>query len=282
MSEVVAITMSQEYLTRLHRNEILIGNIQRQTHSHTHSHLQKIHTTREAIALEKLESLQLKKKIATVSEPVREQLRENYIRNIDIRNRNLQKQQFIAINSFQCMLRVRTEELGMDYRKFSIGGSDDGLFERFFRVQPKKYITQSQFLLVMRKVFGNTYNMKIEKKLVILYMTFDMNDSDEMDWRAFLFLLVILMQVIKPCLEHLTLAYALFSSVGVLDYACNEPLKLSQVKDMIQAPVVLSNRPAVLQCIDDAWFQLVRTNMEALKVMHVCVCMCVCACACDV
>jgi hypothetical protein len=44
------------------------------------------------------------------------------------------------------------------------------------------------------------------------------------------------------------------------------------VKDMIQAPVVLSNRPAVLQCIDDAWFQLVRTNMEALKVMHVHVC----------
>jgi len=118
---------------------------------------------------------------------------------------------------------------------------------------------------VMRKVFGSSFGVQTEKKLVQTYMAFDMHDTDEMDWRAFLFLLIILMQVIKPCLDHLKLGYALFSSVGVMDYDCKEPLKLYHVKDMIQTPVILSNRPAVLQCIDDAWFQLIRTNMDALK-----------------
>lgn len=256
--------MSIEYLTKLHKNEIINGNINRPIGKS--SYIQNIHVTNQAIALEKLEKLQLKKKLDLVPEPVREQLRQNYVRNLDVKNRNSQKQQFQALNFFQQMIRQRTEELGMDYRKFSIGGTDDGLFEKFFRIEPKKYISQSQFIQVMRIVFGSSFNSHSEKKLIHLYMAFDMSELEEMDWRAFLFLLVILMQVIKPSLEHMKLGYALFSSVGVLDYSCNEPLKLSQVKDMIQTPVILSNRPAVLQCVDDAWFQLLRTNLEALKV----------------
>ena len=136
----------------------------------------------------------------------------------------------------------------------------------FYRIEPKKYITQSQFIQVMRIVFNKSFNYNIEKKLHSIYMNFDMNDMDQMDWRAFLFLLVILMQVIKPCLEHMKLAYALFSSVGVLDYGCHELLTLSQVKDMIETPVVLANRPAIRRLLDDAWFQLLRTNMDAFRV----------------
>lgn len=256
--------MSQEFYAKLHKSEINYGNLNRAKGKR--SYIQNIHVTKQAEALEKLEALQLKQKLDAVSEPVREQLRQNYIRNIDTRNRNSQKQQFLAMNYFQQMLRARTEELGMDYRKFSVGGTDEGLYERFFRVTPQKFMTQAQFVQVMRKVFGSSFNPTSEKKLVQLYMAFDMHDNDEMDWRACLFLLIILMQVIKPCLEHLKVAYALFSSVGVLDLSCREPLKLSQVKDMIQTPVILSNRPAVLALIDDAWFQLIRTNMEALKV----------------
>lgn len=258
--------MSNEFFAKLHKKEIHFGNVHR-PHGKT-SYIQNIHVTKQAEALEKLEALQLKNKLDTVSEPVREQLRENYMRNVDVRNRNSQKQQFVALNYFQQMIRARTEDLGMEYRKFSIGGTDDGLFEKFFRIEPRKCMTQSQFLQVMRKVFGTSYTSTSEKKLVQLYMAFDMHDTDEMDWRAFLFLLIMLMQVILPCLEHLKLAYALFSSVGVLDYSCHEPLKLSQVKDMIQTPVILSNRPAVLALLDDAWFQLIRTNMEALKVWY--------------
>lgn len=256
--------MSTEFYTKLHKNEILFGNLNRPKGKN--SYIQNIHVTKQAEALERLEALQLKKKLNNVSEPVREQLRENYVRNLEVRQRNSQKQQFQAISLFQQMIRQRTEELGLEYRKFSIGGTDDGLFERCFRIEPKKYMTQAQFIQVMRKFFGSSYTPAGEKKLIQVYMAFDAHDRDEMDWRAFLFLLIILMQVIKPCLEHMKLAYALFSSVGVLDYSCNEPLKLSQVKDMIQTPVILSNRLTVLTLIDDAWFQLIRTNMDALRV----------------
>jgi hypothetical protein len=256
--------MSKEFYAKLHKNEINYGNIHRPKGKT--SYIQNVLVTKQAEALEKLEALQMKKKLDVISEPVREQLRENYARSLDVRHRNSQKQQFLAMNYFQQMIRERTEDLGMDYRKFSIGGTDEGLFERFFRISPQKFMTQSQFIQVMRIVFGPSFNPTSERKLVQMYMAFDMHDTDEMDWRAFLFLLIILMQVIKPCLEHLKLAYALFSSVGVLDYSCNEPLRLSQLKDMIQTPIILSNRPAILACIDDAWFQLIRTNMEALKV----------------
>ena len=38
------------------------------------------------------------------------------------------------------------------------------------------------------------------------------------------------------------------------------------IKDFMQVPVVLSSRAAVRRLIDDAWFELVDLDWEALKV----------------
>jgi hypothetical protein len=61
-----------------------------------------------------------------------------------------------------------------------------------------------------------------------------------MDWRSFLFLLVIVMQPEMSCKDHLRQGYALYCSQGSFDAECTSRISLKMMKDILCAPVLLS------------------------------------------
>lgn len=72
--------------------------------------------------------------------------------------------------------------------------------ERFFRVQPGRYMTRAQLTTVLRLTFGDNL-IKSDRTIGKLFSSFDPTRSDKMDWRAFLYLLTILMQPYLYCEE---------------------------------------------------------------------------------
>ncbi len=73
--------------------------------------------------------------------------------------------------------------------------------ERFFRVEPARHMSKAQFVVAMNRCFGEGY-LKPEA-LGKLFDTFDVSILDQMDWRAFLYLLTICTMPDKPCIVHL-------------------------------------------------------------------------------
>lgn len=65
--------------------------------------------------------------------------------------------------------------------------------EIFFRVEPKRFMSEAQLMTALRLAFGSEV---IKSELVVkkIFSSFDFFLRDEMDWRSFLYLLIILMQ----------------------------------------------------------------------------------------
>lgn len=61
------------------------------------------------------------------------------------------------------------------------------------------------------------------------------------------------------------ISYALYSSFGCLDLDCSDGLSLGVLKALLCAPVQLSLRPAVLQCFDRSWQELVDSDKQVLQ-----------------
>ena len=74
--------------------------------------------------------------------------------------------------------------------------------EKFFRVEPRPWMTKAQFITAMRRCFGEDL-LKSEALASKLFDSFDLDQRDSMDWRSFLFLITILMQPLLPLDEHL-------------------------------------------------------------------------------
>jgi hypothetical protein len=180
--------------------------------------------------------------------------------------RNNQQKQCNALSVLEKMIRKKVLSLGLDYRKVSIGGYDGGLFEKMFKIQPSKYMSKAQFLTAMRSVFGFDLSPKTEQQLNALFQTFDLEDRNELDWRAFLYQLAVIIHAYEPVLTHLKMGYAIFSSLGYLEFHCTEKLQLSTIKDIIEVPVIFSSRSAVRSFIDDCWFELIQSDLEAMEV----------------
>jgi Ca2+-binding EF-hand superfamily protein len=70
--------------------------------------------------------------------------------------------------------------------------------ERFFRVEPARYMTKAQLTTALRRSFGDSV-IKSDGAIGKLFQSFDFNRTDEMDWRAFLYMLAILMQPYLYC-----------------------------------------------------------------------------------
>jgi hypothetical protein len=74
------------------------------------------------------------------------------------------------------------------------------LLEKFFRIEPKKFMTEAQLLTALRISFGSEV---IQSEAIVkkLFSSFDFFLADEMDWRCFLYLLVVVMQPALTCEE---------------------------------------------------------------------------------
>ena len=203
-------------------------------------------------------------------EEVREHARMSFLIDQDVRRRDLQDFQCDMIFTLEQIVVEQMDARREDRSKFRIGGHDRGVFERFYRIEPMRYMSQPQFLTALRRSFGDEILAKTTS-INKLYESFDMNRRDEMDWRSFLFLLTIVMQPFDDLQTHLRWAFAIYSSNGTLDFDnMKERMSLGAIKDMICSPILLCLRPDVCKILDDTWIALcvVDEDTEKLTQQH--------------
>lgn len=70
--------------------------------------------------------------------------------------------------------------------------------ELFFRIQPGRAMTKAQLITALRRSFGDEI-IKSKAAIGQLFDSFDFYRADEMDWRAFLYLLCLLMMPYLYC-----------------------------------------------------------------------------------
>lgn len=126
----------------------------------------------------------------------------------EIKNRDLQDFQMVMIGKLEAILRQRMIDSGLDFRHFKIGGHERGVYERFFRVEPAATMSKPQFVTALLRCFGEELK-KNEAALSKMFDSFDLRRRDEMDWRAFLYLLTLTMQPDLPCFDQLRFALSL-------------------------------------------------------------------------
>ena len=192
-----------------------------------------------------------------------ETARQNRLIEQDVRARDLQEFQFQMVQKIEGNLRDSLKAMGHDINKFRIGGHDRGTYERFYKVEPARYMSKPQFLTGMRRAFGDDL-VKSHKALSKLYDSFDPDHVGEMDWRAFLFLLTMFMQPHDTCFTHLRWAFAIYSSIGSLDFEeCPEKMSIGEIKDMIVVPTVMRFRKDIKKLVEDSWLELSSQDLEA-------------------
>jgi hypothetical protein len=254
-----------EYLAKVVNEELFVGNVEHKRLDREKGHI-RIQSAKGADRIERAALHQLRKKLHSLPEPMLNQARQNYMRSNDIRMRAFQERQCEMLRVVEKMIRKKTIELGLDYTKISIGGFNKGPYEMMFKAQPKKYMTHAQFVSVMRSIFQMDLSIATEQQLTLLYKSFDYEDNDQVDWRGFLYLLFIVIHAHKPVIAQLHMAFAIYSSIGTLDFQCSERVRLSDLKDIIEVPVVCSHRATIRSMIDTCWFELTQSDDEAFNV----------------
>ena len=83
--------------------------------------------------------------------------------------------------------------------------------ERFYRVEPSLLMTKPQFITAMRRCFGDEI-LESENSFGKLFESFDFECKGKVDWRALLYMLMILLQADMTYLEHLKHAFCLYAS----------------------------------------------------------------------
>jgi len=203
----------------------------------------------------------LRKQIQALPEALKEQARAHYLMNEDIKMRDLQDFQMHMISKIEFLLKKRLVEEGLDYRKFRIGGHERGVYERFYRIEPGKYMSKPQFCTALYRCFGDELK-KSEKSLHKLYDSFDQRKLGEMDWRAVLLLLLLAMQPELPVTTYFHWAYALYASSGSYDLNGRDPITFEAIKSIVCVPVQLARKQDVRELIDDAWLELVLKDYD--------------------
>lgn len=215
--------------------------------------------------LERMTSKLWRLQLDVLPEELREHARMTMILDQDVRRRDLQEFQCEMIHKLEEIVVEQMEARGEARAGFRIGGHDRGTFERFFRVEPARFMSKPQFLTALRKSFGDGL-LRNAKAISKLFDSFDLNRVDELDWRSFLFLLTLIMQPFDDIATHLRWAFVIYSSCGTLDFdSIDERMPFGAIKDMICTPVLLCLRPDVQTALDDAWIMLCVDDQETIE-----------------
>ena len=188
--------------------------------------------------------------------------RYNFLSEQEYKKKELQEHQMATCEKLEKILRKQMKDRGENADQFRIGGHERGVYERFFRVEPMKYMSRSQFMIGLRRVFGDEV-CKQERSVAKLHESFDYERADQMNWRQFLYLMVVLMQPIMSLEQQLRYGYAIFSSTGQLDLECKDKITLADVKDLMTVPVLLPYRMSLTAALDSAFAELVSQDYEA-------------------
>jgi hypothetical protein len=122
-------------------------------------------------------------------------------------------------------------------------------------------MTKPQFITAMRRCFGDGI-LKTESSFGKLFESFDFENRGQIDWRAVLYMLLILMQADMSYTDHLKWAFSIYSSEGMLDINKPSPLSLGTIKDFICVPLIPIQRKFMREMLDNCWLQLAATNPE--------------------
>ena len=133
--------------------------------------------------------------------------------------------------------------------------------ERFYRVEPSMQMTKPQFITAMRRCFGDSI-LKTEASFGKLFESFDFDRTGTIDWRAMLYMLLILMQADMTYADHLKWTFCLYSSEGILDLLTPSPLSLGTVKKFICVPVLPVQKKTIHDLLDTCWSQLAEKHEE--------------------
>ncbi|CAM9092035.1 unnamed protein product [Chrysoparadoxa australica] len=154
-------------------------------------------------------------------------------------------------------------------------GGDKALYEQMFKGQPKKFIGRHRFLTVLRIVYGfdiapiaRAANGEVLDMLNKVYHTFDMNASDEVDWRLLLFMLNVIVDAKATCDKHLKFGFGLYSSVGSYDLDCPDPVRLQDIKDLLMTLASYGARSRVEEMFDAAWISVVQEDEKAHQLVN--------------
>ena len=193
----------------------------------------------------------------------------------DIRRRNLQDYQFKMLIKLEKLLRKNMSSAGISPEKLKLGGNNNGLYEKLFRIEPSKHMSRAQFMVALQKVFGldvgigsgSSYDHSMNK----LFDSFveDSSSVNGIEWRNFLFLLGLVMRPDLDCLEQYKFAFSIHASEGALDTEVNDRtsrVRLAAIKEIICVPLVLSSRRGICTEIERCWAELVDKDMEASEV----------------
>ena len=88
----------------------------------------------------------LRQQLDSLSIEVKENARVNYLVGINEKIRDLQTHQCEASELLQKLLRKQLVAAGVVPEKLKIGGFENGMYERFFKVEPREYMSKPQFL----------------------------------------------------------------------------------------------------------------------------------------
>jgi hypothetical protein len=194
---------------------------------------------------EKLQQYRLRKQLDGLSLEVKESARVNYLVSVEEKMRDLQTHQCETSEALQKLLRQQLKNYGLNPDKFRIGGFENGMYERFFKVEPREYMSQPQFLVCkltitslslfehflcshlinshlihfgigLRKIFGDEI-IKFDSASAKLHESFDYKHIGLIKWRHFMYLMMLLMQPTMTFEEQLKYGFAIAVSYGQLD-----------------------------------------------------------------
>jgi hypothetical protein len=207
----------------------------------------------------------IRHQIDTLPEGFREHLRLSYARNLAEKRQARQDAQCGLSSKFEKLLRSRWEEMGLDYRKFRIGGTESGLYELMYRIEPSPFMSKSQFQAIMRRLLKVDVIGSVGKLISKLFEAFDPNEGDQMDWRMFLCFLMRVLQPGLSSMEHMRISYALYACIGFLDVETVEKVKLEDIKDIVTAAIRLDMRDEIKTAIDAAWDWMCHHDPECIE-----------------
>jgi hypothetical protein len=189
-------------MSRAVTRELLSSSVyKRQQRDLTSSKL-NVKGPKQAEALQVAEIHDLRRQLTLLPIDLKEDARINYQLTLMNNQRSLQDFQCRMLANVEALLKAEMTERGEDHRKYRIGGHEDATYERFFRIEPSRFMSKPQFTTALRMVFGENM-IKSAPMINKLYESFDLRRVNEMDWRSMLYLLNLLMQPTLPCIEHI-------------------------------------------------------------------------------
>ncbi|CAM9966823.1 unnamed protein product [Ectocarpus sp. 12 AP-2014] len=151
-----------------------------------------------------------------------------------------------------------------------LAGGDRALYEQMFRAEPRKHVSRPTFLTVMRRVYsfqtaplaGHVDKAALQK-LGEVYSTFDADGAGKVDWRCMVFMLRVAVNAQSTVEENLKWGFALYSSPGSFDPESDDPVSMSDFKNLVNTMARFEKREELNQILDEAWEAVASEDYEA-------------------